>query len=84
MNDADKEKWLKDNPEAWRKFVEYSLQVAKTGKKFSFKLVVERLRWQSYFNSTGKYKFNNSVTAYAGRKFLEIYPEYKKQVSVRK
>ena len=84
MTDQEKEKWIEDNQEAWNAFVQFSIQVAKTGKRFGFKLVSERVRWQTYFSKTNSsFKWNNSVTTYAGKKFLSIYPQYKNQVTIK-
>jgi len=83
MTDLEKEEWLKNNPLAWEEFKRLSYKVARTGKKFSFKAVVEKLRWESYFSYESKYKWSNSVTKYAGMKFLKEYPQFRNQVIIK-
>jgi hypothetical protein len=83
MTDEQKEAWLIKNRSAHIEFERLCYMVAETGKKFSFKAVAEKLRWESYFSYDGKYKWSNSLTKYAGMKFLEKYPQCRNQVIIK-
>ncbi len=83
MNDQEKQQWLDENELAYNEFKRLAYKVARTGRRFGFKAVVEKLRWESYFSHDSKYKWSNSVTTYAGKQFLKQYPQFRKQVTVR-
>jgi hypothetical protein len=84
MNDLQKEEWMNKNIDACNAFEQYALQIAETGKKFGFKAVAERVRWQTYFSKTcSSFKWSNSITTFAGRKFIEKYPMFENQVSFK-
>ncbi len=84
MTDAEKDKWLKDHPNAWETFKTYAYQVARTGRNFGFKAVAERVRWDSYFSKDKRgFKWSNSVTTYAGKRFLQQYPQFRNQVTIK-
>ena len=76
--------WLKEHPKAWNAFKNYAFQVASTGRRFGFKAIAERVRWDAYFSKEGEgFKWSNSVTTYAGIKFINQYPQFKDQVSFK-
>ena len=84
MTDQQKEEWLNQNRLAWNTFKGYAYRVAVTGRKFGFKAVAERVRWDSYFSTSDDgYKWSNSVTTYAGKKFIEQYPQFRNQVTFK-
>lgn len=84
MNYQEKVEWLENNPTAWKAFKNYAFQVASTGRKFGFKAIAERVRWDSYFSKENEgFKWSNSVTTHAGRKFIELYPQFEDQVSFK-
>lgn len=83
MTDLQKEEWLKKNNLAHAEFERLCYKVARTGKKFGFKAVAEKLRWDAFFSYDAKYKWHNSVTRYAGMKFLKKFPQFKNQVIIK-
>ncbi len=83
MTDEAKEKWIEDNRQAYGLFEHYAYSIAITGKKFGFKAVAERVRWESYISIGKDYKWSNSVTTYAGRKFINKYPQFRNQVTFK-
>lgn len=83
MTDQQKEEWLAKNQNAYKAFQDFAYAVARTGRKFGFKAVAERVRWESYFRKHNGYKWSNSVTTYAGKKFIQQYPQFSNQVSFK-
>lgn len=69
--------WLDKNEAAYQAFEALALQKAKFGKPFGFKHVSEVLRWLSdYIEDPDDYKWNNSATTHAGKRFIRKYPQY--------
>ena len=71
-----------ENEELLQYFKANPIKPNKKGK-FGFKAVAERVRWESYFTKGDGYKWSNSVTTYAGKKFIEQYPQFSNQVSFK-
>lgn len=68
-----------ENPQVYRMFEQFTLQVIKTGRKnFGAQVIAERLRWYSAIETiSDDYKINNDYVAFYARKFEELHPEHK-------
>lgn len=67
------------NPQVWRLFVRFTLDViAKGFKHYSSKSVFERIRWHTDIETGAAdgFKLNNNYTAAYSRLFHEAYPEH--------
>ncbi len=68
------------NPDVYALFKKFAFEALKAGRKrLSTKLIIERIRWESYIKTqqTDEFKINNNHTAYYARLFMEDYPQYK-------
>jgi hypothetical protein len=72
------ENFHKKNPDVWRLFKKFALQVVSTDRKYySAKAIFERIRWHVEIENRGdEVKLNNNFTAYYARLFHLAYPEY--------
>jgi len=79
------EAWIAQNPHIYELFERYALEIAATGKKFGAKLLAERVRWETYFNTpTGEgYKICNNYVAYVARKLVADHPHLKNLLRFR-
>ena len=83
------------NPNVYKKFVELAFEAIKKGKqKLSFKLMLNRIRWDIYMEiektdlfsdpKTGKsYKINDAFHSRYARKFVADYPDHADKVELR-
>ena len=70
--------WHKANPMVWEYFERFSLDVVRTGrKKVSHWLIINRIRWEVYFETTGAdFKISNDYIAFYARLWKKRYPEH--------
>jgi hypothetical protein len=80
------EKFNEENPKVWEYFERFTLQAIHKGKnKISHWLIVNRIRWEIYIETTGDdFKINNNFIALYARLFVEKYPQHKTIFSLRK
>jgi len=73
---AEAERWVLENPSAYELVKRFALEAARTGRRFGMKLVVERVRWESFLiGEEDGYKVNNNHTAYLARKLVADRPQ---------
>jgi hypothetical protein len=73
--------WHKANPKVWDYFERFSLEAVKTGrKKVSHWLIINRIRWEVYLETTGEdFKISNDYIAFYAR-----HPEHKDLFNIKK
>jgi len=76
------------HPGIWQAFEAGCLQVARKGKRFGFKAVMEHVRWSVEIEGTEidgqrTFKVDNDFTAYYGRIFIAKYPDLREQFEIR-
>ena len=77
------EAWMRENPECINMFYRFAVQACRKSQRIGAKMIAERVRWQSKVIFDGKYKWNNSYTAYVVREFIRDYPQYEKKFQFR-
>lgn len=80
------EKFDRENPEVWSKFVDVCFKLIKKGfKRYSSKAIFEYIRFHTLIETTDKvFKINNIWTPFYSRKFQRVYPQYKEFFEIRK
>ena len=70
--------WHKANPRVWEYFERFSLEVVNKGhQKVSHWLIINRIRWEVYLETTGEdFKISNDFIAYYARLFMHNHPQY--------
>lgn len=69
--------YLRDNPEFWRLFRRYVLQLVEAGKtRYSADAVVHRIRWHAAIRGGEPFKCNNNHVACFARIWNATYPEH--------
>ena len=66
------------NPAVWELFVRFALEAVRARRpRFGAKMIWERMRWYSYFESDDEdYKLPNDFHSRYARKFMAAYPQY--------
>ncbi len=68
--------WIDRNPEVFRMFERYALEMVLKGRRFGINLLRERVRWDCIYNYEGEdFKFCNSFSPYVARELLRLHPE---------
>jgi len=69
--------WHKENPKVWEYFERFSLEIVKMRrKKVSHWLIINRIRWEVYMETTGEFKISNDYIAFYARLWKAKYPQY--------
>ena len=71
------EEFHRDNPRVYEHFKRFALYLLneKRMKKISSKLIINRIRWEIYVETTGTdYRINDAFTAHYARLFLGEFP----------
>ena len=78
--------WHKANPMVWEYFERFSLEVVKMGrKKVSHWLIINRIRWEVYFETTGAdFKISNDYIAFYARLWKKRHPEHADLFNIKK
>ena len=78
--------WHKANPRVWDYFERFSLEVVNKGhKKVSHWLIINRIRWEVYLETTGEdFKISNDYIAFYARLWIARYPEHKDLFTIKK
>jgi hypothetical protein len=74
------------NPGIYELFKKFALHLIedKSQKKISSKLIINRIRWEIYVETTGKdYRINDAFTAYYARLFVNDFPQYRNTIELR-
>ena len=76
----------KENPDIFLLFKKYFFILFEKGvKKTSSKMIINRIRWEVYVETTGKpYKINDCFTSHYARKFVKEYPDFSGYFEFRK
>jgi len=76
----------RENPQVYDMFKQYAQVLLDTGAtKLSSKLIINRIRWEIYIETTGSpYKINDAYTAWYARKFCRHFPQYKSYFEFRR
>tara|TARA_R100001244_G_scaffold97018_2_gene72632 strand:- start:378 stop:674 length:297 start_codon:yes stop_codon:yes gene_type:complete len=79
-------KWTKDNfetyhlanPEVFRLFEKFALQIAARRKKYSAKAIFHRIRWEVAMtkNETEEFKIDDGWISHYARLFVELHPRH--------
>lgn len=78
------EQWIKQNPRAYDLYKQFARDLLRKGRKFSAKLITERIRWEYYFNYDEEFKISNDYTAYIARRLCEDIPELQSILKFKK
>lgn len=78
--------WHKANPRVWEYFERFSLEAVRRGrKKVSHWLIINRIRWEVYLETTGEeFKISNGHIAFYARLFRARYPQHKDLFTVKR
>jgi hypothetical protein len=80
------DRFNKENPAVYALFKQYAFYLLrdKGKKKISSKLIVNRIRWERYLETTGKdYRINDAFTAHYARLFIKDFPGYGEAFELR-
>jgi hypothetical protein len=71
--------WHKANPQVWEYFERFALEaVNRRVKKISHWLIINRIRWEIYFETEGgEFKISNDYIAFYARLWKAKYPQHK-------
>lgn len=71
--------WHKANPQVWHYFERFALEaVNRRVKKISHWLIINRIRWEIYFETEGgEFKISNDYIAFYARLWKAKYPQHK-------
>ena len=77
-NEAKFNKFHRDNPKVYELFKKFTFEFIEAGaKNTGSKAVIERIRWFTTVETTGKrYKINNNYTCMYSRLFMRDFPQY--------
>jgi len=78
------EKWITANPDVYRLFIRFALEMSTKGRRFGVKLLAERVRWEVTFTYGLDYKVNNNYTAYIARMLVADHPSLTPFIQFRK
>jgi len=82
---AEADEWIAKNPELFSVMSQKALDLAKEGKRFSFRLISEEVRW--LVKSSGKhdtFKIKDGLMTYIGVRICQAHPEVKPFIKTRK
>lgn len=74
------------NPAIYDLFKRYAYHLLREkGKKLiSSKMIINRIRWEKYVETTSKdYRINDAFTPHYARLFIADHPEYKESIEMR-
>ena len=71
--------WHKANPKVWLYFEKFALEaVGRRVKKISHWLIINRIRWEIYFETEGgEFKISNDYIAFYARLWKAKHPQHK-------
>lgn len=76
-----------DNPKVYELFKGYAFEaINKEKKKISSKMIINRIRWEVYMDTTEDtgYRINDAYTAHYARLFIKDYPQYEEMFEFRR
>jgi hypothetical protein len=78
------DKWIEEHPDAWDLFKTFGRELAKKGKRFGFRLIVERIRWEHHFSyDEREFKICHNHTPYMARRLIQEIPELDGLIELR-
>jgi hypothetical protein len=81
---VDFEKYDKENPHIWAKFVDIAFQAKNKGfKRYGAKGIFELIRWHTKVSGNDAFKVNNNYAPDYARKMAIKYPEFEGFFRVR-
>lgn len=88
LTNPKKEKWDFDkyhaeNKHLYKLFKVYALKVAEKGRSFGARIIIERMRYESYISGNDGFKINNNAQHGWSEMFLKEFPQYASQLRVR-
>lgn len=77
--------WHEANPKVWEYFERFSLEIVASGRnKVSHWLIINRIRWEVYFETTGdEFKISNDYIAFYARLWRDRHPEHKDLFTIK-
>lgn len=70
------EQWMREHPEAMALFRGFAVQMLGAGRRFGFRLLAERVRWEfAVGGAKGEFKLNDHYTPYIARAIASEIPE---------
>lgn len=73
------------HPKVYKMFSFFTTQALNANyKQFGAKMVMERIRWETYISKDGQLRFANQYTAFYARKFEFFNPQFKGIFRMRK
>jgi hypothetical protein len=73
---AQCDEWIKDNPEAYARFVELGLERVRLGLPFAIASLTEVIRWDGAIRFKKKdFKISNSIRRYIALQMCQDHPE---------
>ena len=75
-----------ENPKVWEYFERFSLEVVNKGHlKVSHWLIINRIRWEVYLETTGEdFKISNDYIAFYARLWRARYPQHKDLFTIKR
>lgn len=70
-------KYHKENPEIYAMFVMFALQATLKREKYSAKVIMHRIRWETDIEGNGDFKIDDGWISHYARKFIEDFPQHK-------
>lgn len=80
------EEFDRTNPQVYEMFISYFHEALRKKKsKISFKLIMNRIRWEYYMTTKDftNFKINDAYGSRYARKFLKDFPEHTEKVELR-
>jgi hypothetical protein len=74
--------WIAANPAGWHMFLAYARELARAGRRFSAKLIAERVRYECQLTGT-PYKLDNRHVSSLARFLIEEVPEAAQFIETR-
>lgn len=79
--------WKEKNPDVFDLYVRFAKEALTYRRKFGVKLLTERVRWEarmSIVKDEAGFRINNSHSAYFARDLVELIPELKGLIEMRR
>lgn len=83
---ADALEWIEKHPWAFAELSVRCMEMARAGRRFGFKMIVERMRWEGRIKKLEHedYALNNNLTSHVIRRIVQLHPEVKGFIKFRK
>lgn len=78
------DKWIEDNPEAWRFMTIQALKSAENRRRFGIGALCEVVRWEMRNVRGDEFKLNNNHRAHFARRLVREHPEIGPYIETRR